>query len=274
MKKLSSLPLYLAAAVVLLLILWPFAWQVITSLKPAGEIFSKPVLLLPREVYLKNYADVFSSGPPFHRYILNSIVIAGFATVVSMTVGALCGYALARLPLKGKNLVLMVFLAAAMFPQVAVLSPLFLILRSLGLLNTHIGLGLIYTAYGLPLAVWMFNGFFRDVPKELEEAALVDGCTPLSALYRVVLPVAGPGFFSAAILVFIFSWNEFLFSLVFNTSLTMRTVTVGISLFPGLYETPWGTIFAAATIITLPVILLVFFFQKRIVAGLTAGAVK
>lgn len=264
----------LLAATVLAAILLPFAWQIVTSLKAPGEIFARPPALLPAGAYVRNYAAVFVSGPPFARYILNSFLIAGFATVLCMALGSLCGYALARLPFRGKDAVLGFFLGAAMFPQVAVVSPLFLVLRTLGLLNTHLGLGLVYAAFGLPLAVWMFANFFRDLPPELEEAALVDGCTPFSALWRVILPVAGPGFFSAAILVFIFSWNEFLFALVFNTSLDMRTVTVGISLFPGLYETPWGTIFAAATIITLPVILLVFVFQRRIVAGLTAGAVK
>jgi multiple sugar transport system permease protein len=273
--KRSVLPLwYGAVALALALILAPFLWQVLTSLKSPAEIGAVPATVLPHQPYVKNYTDVFTSGPPFGRYVLNSFMIAGFASVLCLMLGCACGYALARLPLKGKNMLLGLFLAAAMFPQVAVLSPLFLVVRSLGLLNTYLGLGLVYTAFGLPLAVWMFGNFFRDLPPELEEAALVDGCTPLSALWYVILPVAGPGFFSAAILVFIFSWNEFLFALVFNTGISMRTATVGISLFPGLYETPWGTIFAAATIVTLPVILLVFIFQRRIVAGLTAGAVK
>jgi multiple sugar transport system permease protein len=274
MKNRTSPLFYVLLLLAIVLILVPFAWQIVTSLKTPGEIFAKPVSVVPKELYPGNYVDVFRSGPPFHLYILNSVLIAGMATALCLVIGSLCGYALARLPLPGKNVVMALFLGAAMFPQVAVVSPLFLLLRKLHLLNTHAGLGIVYTAFGLPLSVWMFASFFRDLPAELEEAALIDGCTPLSVLYRVVLPVAGPGFFSAAILVFIFSWNEFLFALVFNTSLTMRTVTVGVSLFPGLYETPWGTIFAAATLITLPVILLVFLFQRRIVAGLTAGAVK
>jgi multiple sugar transport system permease protein len=273
MRSRRTLPVILLGTV---LALWlvPLAWQVVTSLKSPGEIAAVPATLLPHRLYPENYAAVFRSGPPFHLYILNSVLIAGIATAVCLALGALCGYALARLPLPGKSVVMALFLGAAMFPQVAVVSPLFLLLRALGLLNTRIGLGIVYAAFGLPLAVWLFASFFRDLPEELEEAALIDGCTPLSVLYRVVLPLAGPGLFSAAILIFIFCWNEFLFALVFNTGLDMRTVTVGISLFPGLYETPWGTIFAAATIITLPVLVLVFVFQRRIVAGLTAGALK
>jgi multiple sugar transport system permease protein len=260
--------------VALLLVLWPYAWQVITSLKSPGEITAIPVRFLPHTLYLNNYAGVFASGLPFLLYLVNSFVIAGTATLLSLFFGALCGYAVARIPMRGANGVLFLFLGVAMFPQVAVISPLFLILRHLRLLNTHIGLALVYTAFGLPLAVWLLSNFFRDLPKELEEAGLIDGGTPFVILTRILLPAAAPGIFSTAILVFVFSWNEFLFALVFNTGINMRTVTVGINLFPGLYETPWGTIFAAATIVTLPLLALVLLFQRQIVSGLTAGAVK
>ncbi|MFH1368130.1 MAG: carbohydrate ABC transporter permease [Elusimicrobiota bacterium] len=262
------------AAAAFIALVWPFGWQVITSLKAPAEIFSDKLTFIPENIYLQNYAGVFDSGPPFGLYLVNSAVIAGTATFLCLLFGSLCGYALARLPMKGKNLILALMLGVAMFPQVAVLSPLFLTLRSMGLLNTHIGLALVYTSFGLPLAVWLLTNFFRELPSELEEAALVDGCTPLSVLCKIVLPVAYPGLFSAAILVFIYCWNEFLFALVFNTSLNMRTVTVGITMFPGMYETPWGTLFAAATTVTVPLIILVFIFQRRIVSGLTAGAIK
>ncbi|MBN1621415.1 MAG: carbohydrate ABC transporter permease [Endomicrobiales bacterium] len=259
---------------VIFLLLWPFAWQIITSLKTPGEISSFPVTLLPKRLYFENYAKVFNSGPPFHLYIVNSCIIAGGATLLCIVFGSLCGYALARLKVRGTNYILALFLGVAMFPQVAVLSPLFLILRKIGLLNTHLGLMLVYTAFGLPLSVWLLMNFFKELPNEIEESALIDGCSPLGVLYRIVLPLAGPGIFACAILVFIFCWNEFLFALVFNTSMNMRTVTVGITLFPGLYEIPWGTIFSAATLVTLPLILLILICQRRIISGLTEGGIK
>jgi multiple sugar transport system permease protein len=266
--------LWILIIIAMVLLLWPYVWQVITSFKTPTEITAIPVRFLPHTLYLKNYSEVFGSGLPFVLYIVNSLVIAGTATLLSLSLGILCGYAVSRIPMKGSDLVLFIFLGVAMFPQVAVISPLFLVLRQLHLLNTHIGLALVYTAFGLPLTVWLLSNFFRDLPKELEEAGLVDGCTPFTVLTRIMLPAAAPGIFSTAILVFVFSWNEFLFALVFNTGINMRTVTVGITLFPGLYETPWGTIFAAATIVTLPLLALVLLFQSQIVSGLTAGAVK
>lgn len=166
------------------------------------------------------------------------------------------------------------FLSVAMFPQIAIVSPLFLLLKKIGLLNTYLGLIIPYTAFNLPLAVWMLTSFFKGLPQEIEEQALVDGCGPVGVLMRIVFPLAAPGIFTTAILVFIFAWNEFLFALVFNTRYTMRTVTVGITMFPGLYEIPWGTIFAASTIVTLPLVLIVLFLQRRIISGLTMGAIK
>lgn len=274
MNKRGRNILTLIALILIIIYSFPFIWQLITSLKSPAEIFAQPITLLPHELSFKNYHAVFNSGPPFHRYLINSAIIAGSSTTLCLIIGAFCAYALARLPVPHKNIILIALLAVAMFPQVALISPLFLIMRTLGLLNTHIGLILVYTAYGLPLTIWLLTHFFRDLPKEVEEAALIDGCTPAQVLYTIIAPLAFPGLFSAALLVFIYSWNEFIFALVFNTGMYMRTATVGISLFPGLYETPWGTIFAAATIVIIPLIILVFAFQRRIVSGLTAGAIK
>ena len=257
-----------------LAIISPFFWQVITSLKPSSDIFTTPISYLPKQLYLKNYISTFTSGPPFAIYMKNSAIIASGSTLFCILFGSLAAYALARLRLKGEKFILALFLSVAMFPQIAIVSPLFLLMRKAGLLNTYLGLIIPYTAFNLPLAVWMLTSFFRGLPLEIEEQALIDGCGPIGVLLKIVLPLAAPGIFTTAILVFIFAWNEFLFALVFNTQYTMRTITVGITMFPGLYEIPWGTIFAASTIVTLPLVLIVLFLQRRIISGLTMGAIK
>jgi multiple sugar transport system permease protein len=252
----------------------PFLWQIITSLKSPGEMFRVPPGILPEQVHLQNYRDVFTSGVPFHLYLRNSLIISGLTTVVCLIVGSFASYVLARYKFRGQNLFLGILLAVAMFPQVAIISPLFLFFRDLGLLNTYPGLIIPYTTFALPLTIWILTSFFRELPRDLEDAALIDGCSPFQSFYRIIVPLAAPGMVTTAILVFIFAWNEFLFAFIFNTSNEMRTVTVGITMFPGLHEVPWGTIFAASTIITIPLVFLVLVLQRRIVHGLTAGSVK
>ena len=238
----------------------------------AGLSFTQPEPPRPWPV-LTSYVRVFTQNP-FHLYLLNSAVVATLTTLLCLLVGGTCAYALARLRFPMRDAVLSLLLAVSMFPPIAVVSPLFLILKKAHLLNTHAALVIPYTAFGLPLTVWTLTGFFRDLPLELEEAARVDGCSRLRTFVEIFLPLAGPGVFTCAILVFIFAWNEFLFALLFVTRDAMRTVTVGITMYPGQFDTPWGTIFAAATIVTLPLIGVVFALQRRIIEGLTAGAVK
>ncbi|MBM3461467.1 MAG: carbohydrate ABC transporter permease [Armatimonadetes bacterium] len=220
-----------------------------------------------------NYRRV-NDAQPFGRYLLNSAIVATSTTIFCLLIGSLCGYAVARLTFPGRDAVLALILAVSMFPPIAVVSPLFLMLKSSGLLNSYWSLILPYTAFGLPLTIWTLTSFFRELPRDLEESARVDGCTRFQAFHKIILPLAAPGVFTSAILVFIGAWNEFLFSLVFVTAPKMRTVPVGITMYPGQFETPWGTIFAAATLVTLPLVVVVFLFQKRIISGLTAGAVK
>lgn len=260
--------------ITVVLMVFPFVWQVITSVKSPGEIFQAPPSILPDQVYTQNYKDVFTAGVPFHWYLRNSLIIAGLTTIVCLIIGSFAAYVLARFKFKGQALFLGILLAVAMFPQVAIISPLFLFFRDIGLLNTYPGLILPYTTFALPLTIWILTSFFRELPTDLEDAALIDGCSPFQSFYRIIVPLAAPGMVTTAILVFIFAWNEFLFALIFNTANHMRTVTVGITMFPGLHEVPWGTIFAASTIITLPLVLMVLILQKRIVQGLTAGSVK
>lgn len=272
MKKAVKMAPYVFAALLLLLIALPFIWQVLTSLMSPGEIAAGRSW--PRDFYFRNYLEVFSGRYSFLRYIANSFIISGATAVLSIAIGCLAAYALARMRLRYKNVFMLAILSAAMLPQIAAISPLFLILRRAGLLNTYWGLIISYTGFNLPLAVWMLYNFFRQLPPEMEEAAALDGAGFGRTVWHIFLPLTAPGVFTAAILVFIFCWNEFLLALTLNTRESMRTVTVGIAMFPGLYEMPWGIIFAAATVITLPLVILVLILQKRIISGLMAGAIK
>lgn len=250
----------------------PFLWQVITSLKPAFELSKLPPLL-PSAVETGHYVSVFE-GRPFARIILNSVVVASLTTLYCVLIGSFAAFAVAKLKFPGRSLVLGLVLSISMFPPIATVSPLYLIIRAVGLRDTYAALVFPYATFALPLAIWIMTSFFRDIPDDLMKAARVDGCTPFQAFRKVIVPLAAPGIFTAAILVFIFSWNEFLYALTFTSTEKTRTIPVGIALFPGLHEQPWGEIAAASVIVTVPVILLVLVFQRKIVAGLTAGSVK
>jgi multiple sugar transport system permease protein len=208
------------------------------------------------------------------NYLVNSLIVAGFTTVVTVFLATLSGYALARLPGRWAHGILMVILACAMFPQVAIVGPIWRLLRLLGWLNTYQGLVLPYVALTLPLAVWILALFFRELPRELEAAALVDGCSRMGALARVIVPLSTPGLFTAAILTFIYAWNEFFLALLIVTDPARQTMPVGIALFQGEHTVPWGEIAAASCITTAPLVIMVLLFQRRIVTGLSAGAIK
>jgi multiple sugar transport system permease protein len=195
-------------------------------------------------------------------------------TVLALALGALAAYAAAVLRMRGRGAILGVVLAISMFPPIATVSPLFLLLTALGLRDTLAALVLTYSTFSLPLAVWLLASFFDALPRELYVAARVDGCSSFGALWRVVLPLAAPGILAAALLVFIFAWNEFLFALTLTSSIASRTVPVGIALFPGIHEVPWGEIAAGSVVVTAPVVVLAIVFQRRVLEGLTAGAVK
>jgi multiple sugar transport system permease protein len=250
----------------------PFLWQVVTSLKPAAELTSLPPLL-PTRLTGEHYAAIFT-GHPLLRIIANSAVVAVCTTALALVVGALAAYAVSILRVRGRAAILGVVLSVSMFPPIATVSPLFLLLNALGLRDTLAALVLTYSTFSLPLAVWLLANFFDALPRELYVAARVDGCSAFGALWRVVLPLAAPGILAAGLLVFIFAWNEFLFALSFTATEASRTLPVGIALFPGLHEVPYGEIAAASVVATLPVVALAFAFQRRIVEGLTAGAVK
>ncbi|WP_329787714.1 carbohydrate ABC transporter permease [Lentzea sp. DG1S-22] len=260
-------------AVVVIYALLPVLWIVSLSFKSSATLADGN--FIPREWSLENYKNIFSTSE-FTRALINSIGIAIIATAIAVVFGTMAAYAIARLDFPGKNLLVGVSLLIAMFPQVSLVSPLFEIERSLGLFDTWPGLILPYITFALPLAIYTLSAFFREIPWELEKAAKMDGATPGQAFRRVIAPLAAPGVFTTAILVFIFCWNDFLFAISLTSTEQSRTVPVALSFFTGSsqFEDPAGSIAAAAVVITIPIILFVLFFQRRIVAGLTSGAVK
>jgi len=250
----------------------PVLWQLLTSLCPAHELTTLPPLL-PSRFTAEHYAAVFA-GHPFGRIVLNSVIVAAGATLIALALGSAAAFALAKLRVRGQAVILGTVLATSMFPPIATVSPLYIVINALGLRDTLVALTIVYASFALPLAVWVLTNFMRQVPDELYAAARVDGASPFQAFRRVMLPLAAPGLVATGLLVFILSWNEFLYALTFTATTRSRTIPVGIALFPGLHEVPWGEIAAASLIVTLPIVLLVLLFQRRIVEGLTAGAVK
>ena len=270
MKRLAAL-LFCSLGIALYCLL-PFLWFVLTSLKLPAELTAIPPKLIP-SIHWGFYQSALEKYFLLH-YIVNSVIVAGTVTLITVAIGSLAGYAMARLRLSWTKYYLLLLLVLSMFPQIAIAGPVWSILDRLNWLNSYTGLISIYIALSLPLGLWILTTFFRDVPDEIEEAALVDGCSRLQALYKVILPLAAPGILTAALLVFIYAWNEFFFALIIMTDPDVQTLPVGIALFPGEYTMPWGEIAAASTIATVPLVVLTLVFQRGIVRGLSAGAVK
>jgi ABC-type glycerol-3-phosphate transport system permease component len=252
--------------------LFPLYWAVIASFTPESRLFALPSLI-PRALVLDHYRALFG-GRGFWTPIRNSLIVAGATTFLAVLLGGVCAYALARLNFRGKAPALALVLAVSMFPQISIVSPLYLLLREVRLLDTYAGLVLPYLTFAMPLTIWLLVGFFRQLPRELEEAGLMDGAGRLRILREIILPLSWPGLATSAILTFLYSWNEFLFALSFTLGPERYTVPVAITLFRGQYQVPWGQILAAAVVATLPVAAIVLVAQRRIVAGLTSGAVK
>ncbi|WP_007025502.1 carbohydrate ABC transporter permease [Saccharomonospora iraqiensis] len=259
--------------VVVVYALVPVLWIASLSFKTKETIGDGH--FVPREWTWDNYAEIFATDQ-FVRPLINSLGIALIATLIAVVLGMMAAYAVARLDFPGKRALIGVSLLIAMFPQISLVTPLFDIERELGLFDTWPGLILPYITFALPLAIYTLSAFFREIPWELEKAAKMDGATPAQAFRRVIAPLAAPGVFTSAILVFIFCWNDFLFAISLTSTEASRTVPAALSFFTGAsqFEDPTGTISAAAVVITIPVVVFVLFFQRRIVAGLTSGAVK
>jgi trehalose/maltose transport system permease protein len=264
----------LARIAIVVWALLPALWIVSLSFKSPAEIGAVHGFL-PRHVTLENYRAVFATSL-FTAALRNSIGIALLATVLAVSVASVAAYAVARLRFPGGQVLLVVALMIAMFPQAALISPLFDMWRRTGLYDTWPGLIIPYLTFALPLAIWTMTAFFRQIPWELEQAAQIDGATPWQAFRKVIVPLAAPGVFTTAILTFFFCWNDFLFAIALTSTDRSRTVPAGLAFFSGAsqYQSPVTAIAAASVIVTIPVVVLVLLFQRRIVAGLTAGAVK
>ncbi|QEM84143.1 carbohydrate ABC transporter permease [Halomonas binhaiensis] len=272
-KIAKRLGFYALTAVVLVYAIFPFYYAVITSLKPSSDLFRME--LWPSAPDLANYATIFSESS-FVRAIGNSVLVAISVVFIALLLGITASYALGRVRFRGRTTVMLTILGVSMFPQVAVLSGMFEVIRALGLYNNPGGLILSYTVFTLPFTVWVLTTFMRQLPMELEEAAIMDGATPWVTITRVFLPLMWPAMATTGLLAFIAAWNEFLFALTFTLTDSQRTVPVAIALISGnsQHELPWGPIMAASVTVTVPLVILVMIFQRRIVSGLTAGAVK
>jgi len=271
MKKLLT---YLLAALAILWAVFPFYWAIVTSFKSGSELFQ--VKLLPTVTSgLSNYTAIFSEQP-FGKNLFNSVSVAALTVALATAIALFASFALGRRRFPGRRAILLCFLFVSMFPQIAVLSGLFEIIRAMGLFNRKPALILSYLIFTLPFTVWTLTVFMRDLPKSLEEAAILDGAGPFTLIFRVFLPMLAPALVTTTRLGFIAAWNEFLFALTFTLTDRARTVPVAIALMSGgsEHEIPWARIMAASVLVTVPVILMVWIFQKRIVSGLTAGAIK
>lgn len=250
----------------------PFFWQLLTSFKLDADLL-RPAHLVPARLTLAHYEAVLEQSL-IPRALVNSLGIALLTTLLALALGGLAAYALARLPVPGRSVLLLGIIAGTAFPQIATVSPLYLLMRALGLRDTWAALILADTSFALPLVIWLLAGFIREIPEELEEAAALDGADRFQVLRWIVFPLVSPGAASAALLTFLFSWNEFLFAYTFTATEASRTVPVALALFPGIFEVPWGDIAAASILASLPPVLIVIGFQRLLVRGLLAGAIR
>jgi ABC-type glycerol-3-phosphate transport system permease component len=266
---------YILLAMLFVYCLFPFLWTVLTAVKPQEDVFKLPIRYLPERISLENLKNVFQKRP-FARYILNSLVVAGGATLLTLGAASLVAFRLRRMEIERSLKIQRWLLIMAIVPPALLVIPVFMVMKKLELVNHYLGLILPYVLLNLPFAIWMLHAAFRQLPKELDEAAVLDGFSSIRILLGIILPLSRPVLAVAAILVFIFCWNEFILALALMPSQLCYTVPVGIAMLSGtsVYEIPWGEINAAVTLTTVPVILLIAFFQRWILEGLVRGAVK
>jgi multiple sugar transport system permease protein len=264
---------WMAAGIVVINGFFPAVWILFTSLKAEVELVQKPITWWPHALTWDNYVRAFTDQPLL-TYLKNSVLVASGATLLSLVVSAFAAYAIARLNLKYRQLILTCIVASSMFPLVTLLVPIFETMRALGWLNSYAALIFPYVVLNLPVCTLVLVSFFQSIPKDLENAAMIDGCTRMGALVRVVVPLAAPGVFTAGILAFVNSWDEFLLALSLNASPSVRTLPVGIALYQGEFTFPWPIISAALIVSIVPIALLIAAFQERVVGGLTQGGLK
>jgi len=272
---------YVGMGLIVLYCIIPFYWMLVSAFREPSE--GRSTEFFPNPISIENFKGVFSANNNFGRSLLNSLIVAGTTTILTLLFGIIAAYALARLSFKGKGGVLWLIMACSMFPLIILIPPLLKMFSSTApfewfprWIDTYQAVIIPGLSFGLPLAVWNLTAFFKQMPVELEQAAMVDGCTPAVAFRKVILPLAAPGVFTTAIIVFIGAWNEFLLALTFLQDKNMQTATVAISKFTGTtgFDVPYGSIMAAGVVVTIPLLIAVLLFQRRIVAGLTAGGVK
>jgi len=271
--RLLDLASYAFILAIIVFTISPIVWTFLTSLKPEADIITTQMQYIPQRVTLDNYSNLWSRTN-FSALIGNSLITTIMTLLICLTFGTLASYSLSRYRFRGRSALLMFYLVIRMFPVVLLIVPLFIVLRNLKLLDSQFGLALAYSTFLLPLCVWMMKGFFDAVPPDLEDAARVDGCTRLEALYRIVLPLVRSGLVATAIFVAISAWNEYLFALMLTTSQRSRTWPVGLQLMIGEFQLPWGTFSAGGIISIVPVIIFFAFIQQSIIRGITAGAIK
>ncbi len=274
-KKRGSSPLYYAGiAIIVVYCLAPFYWMVVSALRRPSDQFSNSPL--PNPPSLENLKAGFSPGNGFARGLLNSLIVAGVTTIITLVIGITAAYALARLDFRGKGIALSLIIATSMFPGIAVVVPLLQLFTDITWINTYQSMIVPSMSFALPLAIWLLTAFFKQMPFELEEAAQIDGATPAQSFRKVILPLAAPGVFTTAILVFIAAWNEFIIAVSMVNKSEYKTANVIVSQFTGQsqFDQPFGTQMAAGVVVTIPLVIAVLLFQRRIVEGLTAGGVK
>jgi multiple sugar transport system permease protein len=252
--------------------IFPYVWIFLTSVKPEAELWSPDFHYLPRNLTLDNYLRLLTSTP-IARFFLNSTIVATLSTAIALLVAISAAYSFSRFRFRGRNLFMTLFLVIPMFPTVLILIPLFVIMRNLHLLGSYVALLIAYTTFVIPFSVWMLTGFFDAFPVDLEEAGMVDGCSRVGAIFRILVPLALPGIIATGIYIFIVAWNEFLFALMFTAADT-RTLPVGLYSFIGEYDVHWGLLTATGMVVTVPVVILFFLIQGHLIRGLTAGAIK
>jgi len=271
-KALRKAPLVVLQLLVAALVLFPFLWMFSVSLKPAAEPFSIPARLWPTDPTLENYLLAFR--PEFRQYFINSLVVCGATLLVTVPLALLAAYSLARYQFRLLSVFLAAVVPAQFFPAGAIIIPIYKLVRAANLLDTYASLIIAYITVTLPVAIWLLRGFLLRVPRTLEEAAAIDGATPLRAFFDIVVPLARPGIVATSVFVLIVTWQEFLFALSFTSSKDMRTLPVGMNDYIGQYGIRYGELMASSVMISLPVVAVFFFLQRQFVAGLTAGAVK
>jgi len=271
-STLRSALIWVPSLTLVVLTIFPYLWIFLTSIKPEAELWSPDFHYLPQRITLENYVQLLTSTP-IARYFVNSTIVASLSTVLALAVAVSAAYSFSRFRFWGRNFLMTLFLVIPMFPTVLILIPLFVIMRNLHLLGSYVALLIAYTTFVIPFSVWMLTGFFAAFPVDLEEAGMVDGCSRLGAVFRILVPMALPGIIATGIYIFIVAWNEFLFALMFTAANT-RTLPVGLYSFIGEYDVHWGLLTATGMVVTIPVVILFFLVQGHLIRGLTAGAIK